>query len=494
MEGASPVTMRFPQLGYGRSSVFVVLLTSTLCLAAFDAWAAPTVSADPKKKAAGKSNKAATKTASKTNAKATPKGSSKKPLVRTVANKTSTVRRTTATNYRTVARRPIRYAPMFSAEEREAALSWINENMTPQQETFENVRALVPFFEMLFQSARNKTPVHVLHYGDSHTASDDFPNSLREQFQSRFGNGGPGFSLAGRPFRGYRRYDVPNTNSTDAWTTEGNLTRRGDGMHGLGGVSITSKHPGDTVNLTAAGEQSELLFLQQPTGGDLEVWVDDNLLGTVSTQGDLRPATAPLIETPGEHRYTFKTLNSNPVRLFGTVVQNKSGVTWEAMGINGAQATMLADWDESILEAHLAKRNPALIVLAYGTNEANNPNFDSKEYSLGLRKVLSRLRKGAPMASILLVGPPDCRIRNQQNLDLVIEAQINVAHQMGAAFWHWRDHMGGANSIGTWVACGLAQGDYIHMTTAGYQLLGRTLAEELLIQYQRFVNARMETE
>ena len=82
------------------------------------------------------------------------------------------------------------------AEDRETALTWINENMTPQQETFENVRALVPFFEMLFQSARNKTPVHVLHYGDSHTASDDFPNTLREQFQSRFGNGGPGFSLA----------------------------------------------------------------------------------------------------------------------------------------------------------------------------------------------------------------------------------------------------------------------------------------------------------
>ena len=218
------------------------------------------------------------------------------------------------------------------------------------------------------------------------------------------------------------------------------------------------------------------------------------MLGTVSTQGDLRPATAPLIETPGEHHYMFKTVNSSPVRLFGTVVQNKSGVTWESMGINGAQAAMLADWDEKILAAHLAKRNPALIVLAYGTNEANNPNFDPKEYAAGLRKVLTRLRKGAPLSSILLVGPPDCRLRSQQNLDSVIDVQIAVAHQMGAAFWHWRDHMGGANSMGHWVACGLAQGDYIHLTTSGYQLVGRTLAEELLIQYQRFINARMETE
>ena len=48
----------------------------------------------------------------------------------------------------------MRYAPVFSAEDREAALGWINENMSPQQETFENVRALVPFFELLYQSTR----------------------------------------------------------------------------------------------------------------------------------------------------------------------------------------------------------------------------------------------------------------------------------------------------------------------------------------------------
>lgn len=380
---------------------------------------------------------------------------------------------------------------MFSAEDREASIQWINENMTPQQETFENVRGLVPFFELLFQSARNKTPVHVLHYGDSHTASDDFPNSLREQFQSRFGNGGPGFSLAGRPFAGYRRYDVGSFNATNTWITEGVLTRRGDGRHGLGGISISTTRPNEVVQLTASGEQSELLFLQQPDGGALEVWADENLLGTVSTQGDLRPATAPLLDSPGEHRYMFKTLNASPVRLFGTVVQNKSGVTWETMGINGAQATMLADWDEKILEAHLSKRSPALIVLAYGTNEANNPNFDAVEYAKGLRTVLTRLRKGAPMASILIVGPPDCHVKK---LAAVIDVQINVAHQMGAAFWHWRDHMGGAGAIQQWVASGLAQGDFIHLTTSGYQLVGRTLAEELLIQYQRFVTARMETE
>ena len=39
--------MRFPQLAYGRSTVFAVLLSSALCIGAFDALAAPTVRDNP---------------------------------------------------------------------------------------------------------------------------------------------------------------------------------------------------------------------------------------------------------------------------------------------------------------------------------------------------------------------------------------------------------------------------------------------------------------
>ncbi len=376
---------------------------------------------------------------------------------------------------------------------RDAAIKWVMEGMEPQQETFDNVRGLVPFFEQLYQSSKSKAPVHVLHYGDSHTASDDWPNAMRQFFQERFGNGGPGFALPGRPYRGYRRFDM-SSNSSDTWITEGILSRRGDPMQGLGGVSITSMRPGETVTFSGTGEEAELLFLQHPEGGAMEVWVDDSLMGTVSTTGDLRPATLPLAETPGTHRYMLKTLTQEPVRLFGTVIQNKSGITWETMGINGAYAPMLADWDEGILAAHLAKRKPALIILAYGTNEANGPRWDGAEYYQSLKRVVTKFRQAAPTASILMVGPPDCNIRWPKNLDAVIDIQLRVAMETGAAYWHWRDRMGGAGSMRYWVAAGLAQGDFVHLTAPGYELVGKTLAQELMLQYQRFVGARTEVD
>ena len=68
--------------------------------------------------------------------------------------------------------------------------------------TIENVAALVPFYEQLYRLEHGllTEPLHIIQYGDSHTASDDWANSVREQFQSRFGVGGAGYSLAGRPF------------------------------------------------------------------------------------------------------------------------------------------------------------------------------------------------------------------------------------------------------------------------------------------------------
>ncbi|MGD0578709.1 MAG: hypothetical protein ABSC08_07255, partial [Bryobacteraceae bacterium] len=63
----------------------------------------------------------------------------------------------------------------------------------------QNPAALVPFLERLYRSqqAAAGEPLRVLHFGDSHTASDDWSAAIRAFLQSKFGDGGPGFTLAG---------------------------------------------------------------------------------------------------------------------------------------------------------------------------------------------------------------------------------------------------------------------------------------------------------
>jgi len=392
---------------------------------------------------------------------------------------------------RTGRRRVVRRAPYVTAAVRTASVSEISTRLVALEQAFENPGALIPFLERLHRLQREPAGVHVLHYGDSHTASDDWASVMREGLQGRFGNGGAGFAMPGHPFRGYRRYDLQAT-SSKGWVTEGTTRNRGDGMHGLGGISLQANRAGETITLNGYGEEGELWFLRQPAGGSFAVEVNGVETGQISTEGELGPVSAKLEVAPGAQRIAIRTTSARPVRVLGVVLQQKAGVTWETMGINGAHASMIGEWAEPLLGAQMASRDPALIVIAYGTNEAHSPRFDPRTYLESLRAVIAELRRLAPAATLLMVGPPDCRVRSQAALTQLIELQRQVATETGAAFWDWRGRMGGPGSIRTWVSAGYAQGDYIHMTTAGYQLLGRTLLNDLLGVYDRFVQVRME--
>ena len=344
---------------------------------------------------------------------------------------------------------------------RGAALAAISERTARPVSVLEGAGALVPFFEQLSHPPETGS-LHILQYGDSHTASDDWANQLRQNFQARFGAGGPGYTLPGHPFLGYRRFDSRGSNSR-GWYTDGIVTRKGDGIDGLGGISLTSESAGETVTLTVECQQLELHYLRQPGGGQVEFSADGAPIATVDTNGESGAAIYPYAATPGVHQYMLRTLSAAPVRLFGWVAQNQAGVTYETLGINGAQANLMLGWNPDVLAAELMSRDPALVVLAYGTNEALSRSWTPEEYRAALTQIIQRIRAATPVASILLVGPPDCerrlsgRLAPFPNLNDVIEIQREVASQNGCAFWDWRASMGGPGSVRQWVQAGSAK-------------------------------------
>jgi lysophospholipase L1-like esterase len=379
---------------------------------------------------------------------------------------------------------------------REAAVVKVSARKEHPLSSMENAAALVPFFEQVMHPPASGS-LHILQYGDSHTASDDWANAMRQAFQSRFGSGGPGFAYAGHPYRGYRRFDMAGANSS-GWYADGLVGHPGDGKYGMGGVSLTAASAGETVSETIDCAELKLFYMQQPGGGALGFSVDGVPVETISTDGDLGPGVYRYEPTPGPHRVELQTLSEAPVRLFGWVAQNKSGITYETLGINGAQASILLDWDDTILASELAERDPALIIVAYGTNEALSRSWTPEGYRAAFSQVLDRLRRDAPTASILVVGPPDCEMRTRAgraafpHLDEVTAIQRAAAVEHRCAFWDWRGWMGGPGSVRDWVRAGLAQADYTHLTSAGYRLLGSMLFEEMMSQYDRFVAVASE--
>jgi lysophospholipase L1-like esterase len=383
---------------------------------------------------------------------------------------------------------PVATVPAFS----QAALDEVQDRAANGPGVLENAAALVPFFEQILHPIDGGS-AHILQYGDSHTASDDWANTMRLAFQAKFGNGGPGFAFAGHPYKGYRRFDVSGTN-TLAWVTEGTTGHPGDGRLGLGGVSITSRRASDAVTFEAESNSIRLFYLRQPGGGDFVVSIDGSAVQTVSTDGDLAAAYLPLEIRGGQHHYAIRTTSTRPVRLFGWAADKQTGITYETLGINGAQAPMILDWDEAVFASNVQARRPALIVLEYGTNEALNPRFTAEGYRQQFSQVLAKMRRVAPLASILVVGPPDClrSLRPLPYIDEVIAAQRAAAAQAGCAFWDWRERMGGPGAVRQWAKARLGQADNIHLTTAGYQLTASMLFNELMQQYDRYIAVRSE--
>jgi lysophospholipase L1-like esterase len=389
-------------------------------------------------------------------------------------------------------------SPAVSPATRREAAEGVGEKLTAGAEVpVENPAALVPFFEQLYrhQNGDLAGPLKLLQYGDSHTAADDWTGDIRNHFQEMFGDGGSGYSFAGSPYRGYRRFDL-RSGATKGWATGGVMGRAGDGIHGLGGISISAHAPRESVYLSVECQTFELYYLKQPGGGGVQIFDNGMPVEQVSTEGAIGPGYYRYETEPGPHRFEVETLDAAPVRLFGWVAEKATGVTYESLGINGGQASVVLGWNIDILQANLEHRNPALIVLAYGTNEAGNKGWTVERYRLLYVQLIRRLRQAAPTATILVLGPPDRYIHTRAGwtvltgIDTIVEAQRQAALSEGCAFWDMRAKMGGSGSMRQWVQAGMGQPDYVHFTTPGYRKIGDAVFRDLMSQYDIFVKVR----
>jgi lysophospholipase L1-like esterase len=393
--------------------------------------------------------------------------------------------------------RPPKVSPEQRAEANEAVMAHLSEAMNFG---IQNAAAMVPFYEQLYLKQKNGwqgEPLRVMQFGDSHTASDDWAAALRVKFQQKFGDGGPGFTHAGHPFLGFRRLDSQATMSR-GWKAEGLLSREGDGMYGIGGVSLTAHRAGETISLEAEGQALEFFYLMQPGGGCFSLSENGTFQERICTAGETAPAFYRHELASGRHNLTLTTLDGDAVRVFGWVLENPIGITWETLGINGAQAEQLLQWNEQVLKSQIERRKPALVVLAYGTNEARRSDCTYEGYKNILMNVVRKIRSASPTTSILIVGAPDQMVRSGRKMvafnpvDTVLAAQRDAAIESGCAFWNLRAAMGGKGSMKQWVQAGLAQGDYVHLTSPGYRLVGGSLFELILGQYGVFQSVRQQ--
>ncbi|MEM7157591.1 MAG: GDSL-type esterase/lipase family protein [Myxococcota bacterium] len=341
--------------------------------------------------------------------------------------------------------------------------------------------------------------VRVLVYGGSHTDADVYTQYLRRYLQQRFGDGGHGFVQVAKPWRWYRHVDY-RVEGAKYWKTEHAQRRSGrmDGLYGLMGCSLAAKNKRAFGRVIPRGEsvgaEYDLLFLRQPKGGSFKLLADGKVLKTIKTRADaFEPGHHRFTLPEGQHEIEIDLIGNGEVRVFGmTIEREQPGVVIDTLGIGGTRAANMLNWNEEIWADNVKARDPNLVVMFYGTNEATDADQPIRKYERDLREVLKRFSTMAPQASCLLMGPGDFprkdeegRWHNRQRIDDIIEVQRRVAAEHGCGFWDTKAFMGGELSMTRWAAAQppMAKQDHIHFTKRGYVRIGMALVDAMMVEF-----------
>jgi lysophospholipase L1-like esterase len=399
--------------------------------------------------------------------------------------------------------------------------------LTAQAATPKTAGALIDFGEHyagVHTAFNQEKPLRWVQFGDSHTAGEYFTGELRSQMQRRLGDGGPGWLFPG--YVRQQRFELAKLTNAAAWELV--FSRAASAAGGAAGGVEASAHKagaGYALHFKQALPKGNYAFkaLLQPLGTDLAaplLKVANGGLEAVLSADANAPAQSwqVLISTYTDPLAEWQIVSpqANAVRVAGAwidVVDSKNGATLDALGLNGGKAETTALWDAASLAAWLQERQPTVVALAYGTNEALDPQFSPLKFNTALSALIQAIRRHSN-AAVLLISPPDLymppkrtvkqtvRLANGKKktvnktvkLKVACDAALPVSYEgvhkalrtlaakEKTLYWDWQQAMGGRCAMreAAQETPPLAQPDGVHMTAEGYATYGRLLWADVL--------------
>ncbi len=377
--------------------------------------------------------------------------------------------------------------------------------------------AMKNFFYSLTNVYNEPKSVRVLHYGDSQIEGDRISDYLRSKLQMQFGGGGPGLvslvpiapsvinriSTSGGNWDRYGVFSfkdkrVPHNNfgvmaqicryanynsSTDttAPTKEASakiITTRN------GGATATSYNK---VKLFYGGAKSKVLCEFY----DASIFKESDSL---EKGGNFNIKEYPVTSLTHE----FKFFGQDSPDFYAVSLEGGKGVMVDNMGLRGSSGTFFNQINYGQLKQFYDYLNVKLVILQFGGNTL--PYLKDKEmadkFGGYLKSQIYTLKKMAPQASILLIGPSDMSIKEgtayvtHPLLEDLRNAIRQAAFDTDCAFFDMYDCMGGKNSMVAWVEKGIAAKDYIHFSPAGARKIATLLYSSLINDYNAYVRSK----
>ncbi len=374
--------------------------------------------------------------------------------------------------------------------------------------------ALANFFNSLSNINKEEKSIRILHYGDSQIEGDRISDYLRLKLQNLYGGEGPGLvsfmpvapSVVNKMswstnwdrycvFAGKdKRVKHTNFGALAHFTRFNNYAPLSDTtQYKSAWVKIvTSKNGGAKAG---AYKKIKLFYGGAQTKTHVELYENGSLNNSDSlvSGGNFNIKEFNLNQPALLHEFKFKGKDSPD--FYGISLESGKGVMVDNFGLRGSSGTFFNQINFTQLKNFYDYLNTKLIILQFGGNAL--PYIKTKEqadnFGLYLKVQIATIKKLAPQASILVIGPADMSVKEvadyvtHPQLENLRDAIKKTAFEYDCAFFDMYNCMGGYNSMLTWVEQGIGAKDYIHFSSGGARKIAVLLYASLINDYNAFV-------
>jgi len=277
---------------------------------------------------------------------------------------------------------------------------------------------------------------------------------------------------------------------SSGWTVYGISTQASsDHLLGLGGSADTSDEGTVALAPTGAVKTVDVHYLAQPHGGSFDVKADGKVVQTIDTKASEKQSSFATVTVPdGTKKIRFEA--KGKVRLFGASLETGKGAVVDNLGVVNATAKGMDTNDmPEHLQNQLAHRQADLVVVMYGTNEAEwlaPKGAGMEEHEKVFGDILQHVHDANPHGSCLVVSPMDQLdwradgMPPRTSIPAMVEAQRRAAKAHGCAFWDTYAWMGGKGASRDWYHRGWIVNDFQHPTSDGADRIAEALYSGLV--------------
>lgn len=370
------------------------------------------------------------------------------------------------------------------------------------------------FFEALRNIKGNGRSIRVLHYGDSQIEGDRITDYLRLKLQGQFGGHGPGLislmpispsvtnKITNGP--GWDRYNIftfkdKRVNHSNYGVLAGfNRFKEYRRIYDTSAV-VTSSLEIETTKFggtnAMAYKKIKLFYGGSQTKTWCEFYDGPALVSADSLEegGMLRTMEFATVNGSNIHRFNFSGKDSPD--FYALSLESDNGVMVDNIPLRGSSGTFFHLINGAQLKGFYDYLNVKLIILQFGGNVLPSIKDSEMAANFGnfMRYQISIVRKLAPGASILFIGPSDMSVKagteyvTHPYLEETRNAIKKVVLENDCAFFDMYDCMGGKNSMPAWVDQKLAATDYTHFSPQGARKIATLLYSALIKEYNTYI-------